>query len=95
MRLLSALCGIDSRPTTHLCRASEDGSSDLEDEELEACPFTHDFRDDPARVGMVDDDFPLLGGYDLFGDLLDAIHFEELGEVVSDIINQYIVNGCQ
>lgn len=90
MRLLSALCGIDSRPTTYLCRASEDRPGDLEDEELEACPFTHDFRDDPAGVGVVDDDFPFLGGGDLFGDLLDAIHFEKLGEVVSEVINQYI-----
>ena len=50
MRLLSTLNGIDGRPTAHLGRASEDGTEDLEDEELQTRPFTHDFRDDPAWV---------------------------------------------
>lgn len=96
MRLFSTLSGIDSSPTTYFRRASEDGSEDLEDEELETCPFTHDFRDDPTWVGMVDDDFSFLGRRgDLFGYLLDGVHFEELGEIVSDITNQHIFNKCR
>ena len=89
MRLLSALDGIDGRPTAHLGRAGENAARDLEDEELQARPFAHGFRDDPARVRVVDDDFALLGRCgDLFGDLLDGVHFEELGEVVSEMEDQ-------
>lgn len=78
VRLFSTFSGIYSRPTTYLGRASEDGSEDLEDEELETCPFTHGFGDDPAWVGVVDDDFSFLGCGDLLGYLLDGEHFEEL-----------------
>ncbi len=87
VRLLSALGRIDRRPTAHLGRARKDGPHDLEDEELETGPFAHDFGDDPARVGVVDDDFSFLGGRcgDMFGDFLDGVHFEELGEVVSGV----------
>ena len=85
VRLLPALGGIDRRPAAHLGRASEKSPEDLEDEELETGPFAHGFRDDPAGVGVVDDDFSLLGGRggDLFGYFLDGEHFEEFGEVVS------------
>ena len=85
MGLLPALGGIDSRPAAHLGRTSEDGSHDLEDEEFETRPFAHDFRDDPAGVGVVDDDFSFLGGGcgDTFGYCLDGVHFEEFGKVVS------------
>ena len=83
MRLLSPLRSIDSRPTTHLRRPREDGSEDFENEELETGPFAHDFRDDPAWVGVVDYDFRFWGCADFFGDFLDGVHFEEFGEVVS------------
>lgn len=92
MGLFSTLGGIDSRPTPHLGRTCENGSDDLENEELGTRPFAHDFRDDPAWVGVIDDDFPFLGTGcgDSFGYLLDAVHFEELGEVVSDVTSQYV-----
>ena len=78
VRLLSTLSGIDGRPTTHLGRASEEEPDELEDDGLETCPFTHRIGDDPAWVGMVDDDFSFLGCGDLFGYLLDGEHLEEL-----------------
>ena len=85
MRLLPAFDSINSRPAAHLGLASEDSSHDLKDEELDTGPFAHDFRDDPARVGVVDDDFAFLGsgGGDTVGYFLDGVHFEEFGEVVS------------
>ena len=97
MRLLSTFSGIDSRPTTHLGRASEEPSDDLENKELETGPFAHGFRDDPAWIGVVDDDFSFLGRRcgDSFGDFLDPVHFEELGEVVSDMMFQYVIDGCR
>lgn len=91
MRLLSTLCSIDSCPTTHLRRASEDGSEDRENEKLQTCQFTHGFCDDPARVGVVDDDFSFLGERgDLVGYFLRGIHFEKLREIVSNVEYQYI-----
>ena len=77
MRLLSTFSGIDSRPTPHLGRASEETPDDLENKELETGPFAHGFCDNPAWVGVVDDDFPFLGRRcgDSFGDFLDAVHF--------------------
>lgn len=97
MRLLSTFSGIDSRPATNLGRASEEKSDNLKNEELETGPFAHDFCDDPAWVGVVDDNFSFLRRRcgDSFGDFLDAVHFEELGEVVSDIMIQYVVDGCR
>ena len=61
VRLLPALSGIDRRPTTHFRRAREDGPKDLEHEEFQSGPFAHDFRDDPAWIGVVDDDFSFRG----------------------------------
>lgn len=85
MSLLPALDRIDRRPAAHLSRAGEDGAHDQENQKSETGPFAHDFRLDPARVGVVDDDGALLrgGGGDLVGDFLDGVDFEEFGEVVS------------
>ena len=89
MGILSSLGGINSRPTAYLGRASKDGPDDLEDEELETRPFAHDFGDDPAGVGVVDDDFAFLGSgcADALGHFLDGVHFEELGEIISGVVS--------
>ena len=85
VRLLPALDGIDRRPAAHLGRAGEDSAHDEKHPKFETGPFANDFRLDPARVGVVDDDLALLrgGGGDLIGDFLDGVDFEEFGEVVS------------
>ena len=85
VRLLPALGRIDRRPAADLGRAGEDGAHDEKHQKFETGPFAYDFRLDPARVGVVDDDLAFLGrgGGDLFGDFLDGVDFEEFGEVVS------------
>lgn len=88
MRLLSCLNRIHSRPTPHLGRAREKSPDYSENEHLESCPLAHHLRDDPAWIGMVDDDFALGGGGegDAGGDLLHGVHFEEFGEVVPGVV---------
>ena len=83
MRLLPPLSRIHSRPTPHLRRPREERSEDLKRKQLETGPFAHYFCNDPAGVGVVDDDFRFGGCADLGGDFLDGVHFEEFGEVVS------------
>lgn len=85
MRLLPSLGRVHGRPAADLGRAGEDGAEELEDEELEAGPFAHGVGDDPARVGVVDDNFAFLGRGcdDLLGEFLDGVHFYEFGDVVS------------
>ena len=87
MRLLPTLSRIDCRPAAHLGRAGEDGAHDQKDKKLETGPFAHDFRLDPARVGVVDDDLALLrgGSGDVLGDFLDGVDLEEFGEIVSGL----------